>query len=99
MAERKKQSEGGPKKAVALRYKALEDAAPRVLAKGRGSLAERILAIAQAHGIPVKEDRDLVTLLEALDVGKEIPPELYQVVAELLAFVYRTGKRGDSLKP
>lgn len=83
----------GPKKAVALRYKALEDTAPKILAKGRGALAEKILAIAQAHGIPVKEDRDLVRLLDALDVGREIPPELYQVVAELLAFVYRTGRR------
>ncbi|MCW7752372.1 EscU/YscU/HrcU family type III secretion system export apparatus switch protein [Desulfobotulus sp. H1] len=79
------------RKAVALRYKALEDAAPKVLAKGRGSLAERILALAEEYGIPVKEDRDLVTLLEKLDVGREIPPDLYQVVAELLAFVYRTG--------
>lgn len=92
MADRKNSSTG-PRKAVALRYKALEDQAPRVLAKGRGSLAEKILAIAEEQGIPVKEDRDLVTLLEKLEVGKEIPPELYQVVAELLAFVYRTGKK------
>ncbi|TWI72393.1 flagellar biosynthesis protein [Desulfobotulus alkaliphilus] len=93
MAEEKGKAGKGPRKAVALRYKVLEDAAPKVMARGRGSIARRIMELAEEHGIPVKEDRDLVNLLEALDVGKEVPPELYQVVAELLAFVYRTGKK------
>ncbi len=75
--------------AVALGYEAEKDAAPRVLAKGRGAVAEAIIRVAGEVGIPVQEDDDLVQLLSMLDVEEEIPPELYQVVAEVLAFVYR----------
>ena len=75
--------------AVALGYEAEKDAAPRVLAKGRGAVAEAIIRVAGEAGIPVQEDGDLVQLLSMLDVDEEIPPELYQVVAEVLAFVYR----------
>ena len=51
-------------------------------------LAERILALARQHGVPIRHDPDLVGLLAVLDVGSQIPPELYQAVAEVLAFVY-----------
>lgn len=81
-------------KAVALRYDADGAAAPRVTAKGQGYLAERIVALADEHGVFVEEDPDLVHLLAQLDVGAEIPESLYRAVAEVLAFVYRLGKEG-----
>lgn len=83
-------------KAVALRYKPDTDAAPRVVAKGRGQVADRIQAIAREHHVPLREDPNLVEVLEALDVDLEIPPELYRAVAEVLVFVYRlNGKLGQ----
>jgi len=75
--------------AVALRYDEEKAPAPVVTAAGKGDVAERILALAREHGVPVREDPDLVALLAQLDVGQIIPPELYPVIAEVLAFVYR----------
>lgn len=81
------------RKAIALSYKPPKDAAPVIVAKGAGEIAERIIALAREHNIPLKEDRQLVEILSALDVQQEIPPDLYKAVAEILAWVYRlTGK-------
>jgi len=74
--------------AVALKYRAGEDAAPKIAAKGRGRLAEKILEIARANNLHIHEDPDLIEVLSRLDLHEAIPPELYVVVAELLAFVY-----------
>ena len=79
--------------AVALRYHEDLDAAPRVLAKGAGNVAQRILDMAKEQNIPVREDPDLVEALAKLDVGSLIPTELYPAVAEVLAFVYRQNQR------
>jgi flagellar biosynthesis protein len=76
-------------KAVALKYHRPTDNAPRVLAKGRGEIAEKIIQVAKAHNVPLYEDKNLVQILEALDLETEIPPELYRAVAEVLAFIYR----------
>ncbi len=81
------------RKAAALRYAAQKEGAPRVVAKGRGKMAERIIALAQEHQVPLVEDRQLIQMLEALDVDTEIPAELYQAVAEVLVFVYRLNQR------
>jgi len=81
------------RRAVALRYRQDKDAAPRVLAKGGGEVAERIIAIAREHGVPLHEDRDLIGLLAALDLGEAVPPALYAALAEVLAFVYRANRR------
>jgi flagellar biosynthesis protein len=81
------------RKAVALRYEAGNDAAPHVVAKGAGPLADRIIELAREHGVPVQEDRDLTALLSQLDVNVRIPPELYRAVAEIIAFVYRLSAR------
>jgi flagellar biosynthesis protein len=78
-----------PRQAVALRYQPLHDEAPRVTAKGRGALAERILELARQHHLPIREDKNLVQVLAQLDLDQPIPPALYQVVAEILAFIYR----------
>ncbi|MDR1745380.1 MAG: EscU/YscU/HrcU family type III secretion system export apparatus switch protein [Planctomycetota bacterium] len=79
--------------AVALRYNEDKEAAPRVLAKGSGKTAQKILDIAMEQNIPVREDPDLVEALAKLDVGSLIPTELYPAVAEVLAFVYRQNQR------
>ena len=77
------------RRAVALRYEQGQDEAPRVIAKGHGVIAERIIAIAEAHQILLYQDPDLVEILCTIDLGHVIPPELYKAVAEVLAFVYR----------
>lgn len=82
-----------PRRVVALRYDAERRGAPRVTAKGGGTLAERILALAQDHGVPLHEDHDLVRLLSVLELDVEIPPRCYQALAEILAHLYRTNQR------
>jgi flagellar biosynthesis protein len=80
-------------KAVALRYDTEKDEVPVVVAKGQGFIAEKIKEIAWESGVPIKEDRELADYLMALDLYEEIPPELYAVVAEILAFIYSMDKR------
>ena len=79
---------GQKKKAVALTYDKAKDEAPRVKARGEGFIAEKIIDVARKHGVPVKDDPDLIEVLSKLDIDEEIPPEIYVAVAELLAFVY-----------
>jgi flagellar biosynthesis protein len=74
--------------AVALAY-APGDAAPKVVAKGRGLIAEEIINRARAHNIFVHESAELVALLMQVDLDARIPPQLYLAVAELLAWLYR----------
>ena len=81
------------KKAVALRYDRAVDDAPKVTAKGKGRVAENIIALANEYGIPVKDDPDLVEILASLDIDQEIPSEIYVAVAELLAFVYSANSK------
>ena len=80
-------------KAVALRYDREVDEVPVVVAKGRGLIAERIKEVARESGVPLKEDRELADYLMALDLYEEIPPELYAVIAEVLAFIYQMDKK------
>jgi flagellar biosynthesis protein len=80
-------------RAVALGYDAEKDAAPRVLASGEGKVAEKIVALAQASGIPIRNDPALAAALASVDLDATIPPELYAVVAEVLAFVYRVRQK------
>ena len=75
--------------AVALRYRSENQQAPTVVAKGRGHIAARIKEIARRHGIPIHRDDDLVELLAQVDIDREIPPELYAAVAEVLSWIYR----------
>lgn len=85
--------------AVALKYIRAEDDTPRVVAKGRGILAHRILQLAREHGVPVHRDEDLVEVLIKLDLGDPIPPEMYKVVAEILAYVYTMNSKAKSRNP
>jgi len=74
-------------RAVALSYTG--DGAPRVTAKGHGELARRIVAVAEEHGIPLRQDPELTALLAQVPLDREIPEELYLAVAEVIAFAYR----------
>ncbi len=75
--------------AVALRYDQNKDAAPRVVATGRGSVADIIVRRAEETGVAIRQDEALTTALAHLDLGDSIPPELYRAVAEVLAYIYR----------
>ena len=81
------------KQAVALRYRPDKDTAPRVAAKGSGLVAEKIIELARKHGIPVKDDPDLLEVLSKLEIEEEVPPTVYVAVAELLAFVYSLNRK------
>lgn len=83
----------GPRSAIAMRYDLEKDRAPRVVARGKGAVAEKILEIAKQNGIPVHEDAELIEALARLDVQQEIPAELYQVMAEVLTFIYKANKK------
>ncbi len=80
-------------KAVAILYDQEKSQAPQVVASGRGIIAEKIIAAAEEAGIHIQEDPDLVELLAKVPLGDEIPVELYQTVAEILAFVYQINKQ------
>ncbi|MDH4318399.1 MAG: EscU/YscU/HrcU family type III secretion system export apparatus switch protein [Desulfobulbaceae bacterium] len=76
-------------KAVALRYDQAKSPAPRVTASGSGLVAQKIIETAREAGVYIKHDPDLLEVLAKVPVGETIPEELFQTVAELLAFVYR----------
>ncbi|MFD2925508.1 EscU/YscU/HrcU family type III secretion system export apparatus switch protein [Halobacillus naozhouensis] len=78
------------KEAIALGYQEVRDDAPQVLAKGKGIVADNILEKARKNNVPIQEDATLVELLSELNINEHIPEELYHVVAEVFAFIYRT---------
>lgn len=80
--------------AIALTYLA-GGGAPQVVAKGRGLIAEQIIQRARDSGVFVHESRELVSLLMQVDLDQQIPPSLYQVIAELLAWIYRIENRTE----
>ena len=81
--------------AVALQYTAGSMRAPRVVAKGERLMAERIKAVARENGVPVIENKPLAqALFRSVEIGQEISPDLYQAVAEVLAFIYRMKRQG-----
>jgi flagellar biosynthesis protein len=77
----------GLQNAVAIAYQT-GDAAPKVVAKGKGLVAEQIIAKAREHGVYVHQSKELVSLLMQVDLDQDIPPALYRIVAELLAWLY-----------
>ncbi len=84
-------SESKPKlqKAVALKYDREKANAPKVVASGKGDIANNIIKLAQEHDIFIKKDADLVELLSKIEINKEIPPMLYKAVAEVFSFIYK----------
>ena len=85
-------SERMSKKAVAIKYDQKKSSAPVVVAKGKGYIAENIVKAAKDSGVPLKEDSELINYLMSLELYEEIPPELYQVIAEILAFIYKANQ-------
>ena len=84
--------------AVALEYDG--ETAPKVTAKGVNDIADKIIAIATAHGIPLQQNDGLVEVLSQIKSGEEIPEKLYRAVAEVIAFAYiLTGRFPKSYKP
>jgi flagellar biosynthesis protein len=79
-------SQNKPLKAIALQYDG--ENAPIVTASGEGDIAEEIIRIAKEHGVPLREDMMLAALLSELELGEEIPPLLYRVIAEVIAYAY-----------
>jgi flagellar biosynthesis protein len=75
--------------AVALRYQKGDDPAPRIVASGRGFVAEEILRLAFQNGVKVREDAELADLLEAVEIGEIIPYPAFAAVAEILSYIYR----------
>jgi len=80
-------------KAVAILYNSQESSSPKIIASGKGEIAKRIIETAREAGVHIQEDANLVELLSKIDLGDEIPTELYQTVAEVLAFVYQVNNK------
>lgn len=92
MMSRHKMAKIKIKKAVALGYDRNKDAAPKILAAGKGQAAQNIIEAARKFDVPIKEDSDLVEILSKVDINQEIPPNLYKAVAEVFSFLYRATK-------
>ncbi|PIC87607.1 MULTISPECIES: EscU/YscU/HrcU family type III secretion system export apparatus switch protein [unclassified Sporosarcina] len=86
------------KEAIALSYDPEVSDAPKVIAKGKGKIAENILERAKEHAIPVQEDPSLLELLGQLNVNETIPEELYQAVSEVFAYIYRLDREKSKMK-
>lgn len=76
------------KKAAALKYNMKKDNAPKIIASGKGDIAKKILEKAKEEDIHIEENQDLAEILVQMEIGEEIPPELYEVIAEILSFIY-----------
>lgn len=76
-------------KAVAIRYNSERENAPRIIAKGQGAVAKKIKEMGEENHIPIVEDQHLIDGVDHVEIGEEIPLELYEVMAQILAFVYQ----------
>lgn len=85
-------------KAAAIQYKSGQDKAPKLVAKGKGLVAEKIIELAREHGVPIREDKQLVEVLSTLELYEDIPPDLYKAVAEILAFIYKLNNKVSGIK-
>ena len=84
----KNESENNVNQAAALKYNFKKDDAPKIIASGKGDIAKKILEKAEEENIQIEKDQDLVEILVQMEIGEKIPPELYEVVAEILSFIY-----------
>ena len=87
------------KKAISLHYEPHTHEAPIVTAKGQGIIAEKIIEIAKKYNIPIKDDPDLVEILSQLELEEQVPPAVYQVVAEIFSFIYHLNKKYQEQNP
>ena len=77
------------KKAIALQYDNDKNNAPKVIAKGEGKTAQKIIQIAKENDVRLKKDEDLVELLSKVELDAEVPPQMYKAVAEIFSFLYK----------
>ncbi len=96
--EQPKSRPKGPRAAVALGYDPEKDTAPRIIAAGKGELADALLAMAEKHKVPIHSDHPLANALVKLEIGAYVPPELYAAVAEVLAFLWNMEREQSRLK-
>lgn len=89
------QEQDKPQAAVALKYDPAREGAPRVTAKGKGLIAEQILALAREHQVHIHESPELLEVLIRLELGEEIPEALYRAIAEVIAFAYSLKAESD----
>jgi flagellar biosynthesis protein len=87
-----------PKLAVALKYQKDSGLAPTVIAKGSGYIADKIISVAEENNVPVQTDSGLAKMLNQLEINQDIPEELYEPVAQILAFLYRVDHRVSQSK-
>ncbi len=85
-------------KAVALKYKAYEDLAPKVIAKGKGEIAKKIIAKAKEFDIPLFQNEELADMLLNVDVGEEIPPKMYETIVEVFIWLYKLEEKAQISK-
>jgi flagellar biosynthesis protein len=85
-------------KAVALKYKAYEENAPKVIAKGKGMLAEKIIEKAKKYDIPLFQNEALASMLLDVDVGEEIPPQMYKAVVDVFIWLYKLEEKAQLSK-
>ena len=83
--------------AVALRYEKGDNSAPQVVASGRGAVAKKILELAEDSGVPLHNDSDMAEILSDVEVGSDIPAEMYDAVAKVLAFLMETERKANYL--
>ncbi|MFP4296202.1 MAG: EscU/YscU/HrcU family type III secretion system export apparatus switch protein [Halothiobacillaceae bacterium] len=97
MSQRDDRTPNRPEVAVALSYDG--EGVPKVVARGKGVIAEELVSLAQEHDVPLHEDAELSAALAQIELGREIPPQLYQAVAEVLSFaLYVSGKHEEILQ-
>ena len=82
-------------KAVALKYKAYEDLAPKVVAKGKGEIAKKIIEKAKKFDVPLFQNETLVNMLMDVEVNEEVPPKLYEAVVKVFVWLYEIEKKGE----
>ncbi len=82
-------------KAVALKYKAYEEMAPKVVAKGKGELAKKIIQKAKEFDVPLFQNEELADMLLNVEVGEEVPPKLYDAVVEVFIWLYKLEEKAE----
>ena len=82
-------------KAVALKYKAYEEMAPKVIAKGKGELAKKIIQKAKEFDVPLFQNEELADMLLNVEVGEEVPPKLYDAVVEVFIWLYKLEEKAE----
>jgi len=85
-------------KAVALKYKAYEDLAPKVIAKGKGEIAKKIIEKAKKYDVPLFQNEEMANMLLNVDVGEEIPPKMYEAVVEVFIWLYKLEEKAQLSK-